>query len=243
VIEKLLANHRVRRFAPPLAGVIFASLFIALGFWQLDRAAQKKALLAHFASDAPYTELHGQLPKDPFQPIETRGRYVNDRQVLIENIVRDGRLGYFVITPFEESAGSALLLVNRGWLPVPREREAEIDIDVGDAVRRIRGRAGHLPGVSVRPGDSFAGAADWPKKATYPTLEEVARELQDDLLPYVLLLAADQADGYRREWQPQQSGPMTNYSYAFQWFAMAAAVLVILAWHFRKGVSRRASVQ
>jgi cytochrome oxidase assembly protein ShyY1 len=29
---------------------------------------------------------------------------------------------------------------------------------------------------------------------------------------------------------------MTNYSYAFQWFAMAAAVLAILAWHFRKGV-------
>ena len=60
------------------------------------------------------------------------------------------------------------------------------------------------------------------------------REIDQAVLPVVLLLDADEPDGYLRDWQPRQKGPMTNYSYAFQWFAMAAAVLAILVWHLRK---------
>jgi surfeit locus 1 family protein len=235
VIEVVLTKKQFRRYFPLLAGVIFAGLFVALGFWQLDRAQQKKALLAQFADDAPYTPLDGTLPQRDFQAIETRGRYLGERQILIENIVRDGQVGYFIITPFEQSIDRTLLLVNRGWLPRSGQGTARLDIDVGADIRRIRGRAGHLPNVSVRPGNGFDGAGDWPKNATYPTLEEVANELNEELLPFVLLLATDEDDGFRRQWQPQQSGPMINYGYAFQWFAMAAAVLAIIAWHVRRG--------
>lgn len=241
MIEGILRNKQFRRYFPPFAAIVFTILFVSLGFWQLDRAAQKRDLLASFADSGNDSEstghmpLDGKLPDRPFQPIEARGRYDSQRQVLLENIVRDGRIGYFVITPFQQSGENALLLVNRGWLPMPdRDSGKSPQIDVDTQVRVLRGRAGQLPRVSVRPGEAFEGAADWPRHATYPLLDEVAAQLGTELLPFVLLLDPDQDDGFRREWQPQVSGPMTNYSYAFQWFAMAAAVMVILVWQLRK---------
>ena len=41
VIESILKNDLFRRYFPPFAGVLFIALFVSLGFWQLDRAAQK----------------------------------------------------------------------------------------------------------------------------------------------------------------------------------------------------------
>lgn len=235
MIENILKNKLFRRFFPPIAGAIFIALFVSLGLWQLDRAAQKKVSLAQFADDAAYLPLNGQLPQRPFQPIETRGRLLGDQQILLENIVRDGRVGFFVVTPLQQPGNEPLLLVNRGWVARTNDGEERALLDVDDSVRTIRGRAGQLPRVSVRAGAGFAGAGDWPKSATYPTLDEVAAELAADLAPFVLLMDAREEDGFSRQWQPQQSGPMTNYGYAFQWFAMAIAVLVILIWRLRKG--------
>ena len=72
-----------------------------------------------------------------------------------------------------------------------------------------------------------------------PTIDEVADQLGEDVLPFVLLLDADEEYGFTRAWQPRQSGASTHYGYAVQWFAMAAAVLAILAWHFRHGIRNR----
>lgn len=237
MIDNILQNRQFRRYFPPAAAVLFIAVFVALGFWQLDRAAQKKELLAQFASGDGYMPLDGRLPEKPFQPIEARGQFEGERQVFIENIVRDGQIGRFVITPLRLAGAEALLLVNRGWVPGSNRNDTIARIDVADNVRRVRGRAGHLPRVSVRPGEAFDDAGDWPKSATYPTLDEVAAQLDAELQPVVLLLDPAEDDGFQRQWQPQQSGPMTNYSYAFQWFAMATAVLVILVWRMKKRVA------
>lgn len=239
MIEDILKNNSFRRYFPPVAGIVFIGVFIALGFWQLDRAAQKKASLAQFADATPYMPLNGQHPERPFQPVEARGRFADERQILIENIVRNGQVGYFVITPFQQPGDEALLLVNRGWLARVGQETGRTPIDVSDDVRTIHGRAGRLPQVSIRAGDGFAGAGDWPKSATYPTLDEIAAELEADVAPFVMLLAPEDPDGFNRQWQPQQSGPMTNYGYAFQWFAMAVAVFAILLWRFRNVVRGR----
>lgn len=237
--ESILVNKWFRRYFPPFAAVVFIGIFVLLAFWQLDRAAQKETLLAQFADDADFMPLNGGLPDNEYQPIEVRGSFDGQRQVLIENIVRDGRLGYFVITPFAQAGAGPLLLVNRGWLARPAQQHEMTPIDVAGDVRTLHGRAGHLPRVGVRGGAGFDGAGDWPKNAVYPTYAEVAHELDEELLPFVLLLDAADDDGFRRQWQPQGSGPMTNYGYALQWFAMAVAVLAILGWQLRKGARRR----
>ncbi len=234
MIDDLLKNETFLRWFPLAAGVIFIALFISLGFWQLDRASQKAQMLSLFDSDEGFVEPSDFGALRDFDRIQVFGRYRGDRQVLIDNIPRDGRLGYYVITPFEPATRNELLLVNRGWLPKPARPEDAVSLDVDGEFRTIRGLAGHLPRVAIRPGEAFVERGDWPRVGLYPSNDEVAAELERKVLPSVLLLHPDAEEGFVRRWEPDISGPMTHYSYAFQWFALAVAAAGIAGWQFRK---------
>jgi surfeit locus 1 family protein len=207
---------------------------MSLSMWQLDRAAEKKALLQMFGADAPYSRPANFTSLDEFDRIQVDGQFLGDRQILIENILVNSRLGYYVITPFRPAANHPLLLVNRGWLPKEGAGSSIPAIGVDDSARTVRGLVGHLPRVGIRPGEAFEGSRDWPRIAVYPNLDEISAELGEPLLPTLLLMSPDEEGGFVRQWQPNVSGPMTHYGYAFQWFAMAAAVAAILFWHLRK---------
>lgn len=234
MIDELLKNEKVVRAVPPIAAVVFTALFVTLGLWQLDRAEQKETLLGQYGREMPYVTPRDLSVIREFDRIEVSGRFAPERQVLIDNIPLEGRIGYYVITPFEPSNRGPILLVNRGWIPKQGAGMPASDIDVDTDYRDIRGLVGHLPRVAIRPGEAFAEHGDWPRTALYPTIEEIAAELESSVLPLVLLLSPEGDDGYLRRWEPEVSGPMTHYSYAVQWFAMATAVVVIAGWHLRK---------
>jgi surfeit locus 1 family protein len=127
-----------------------------------------------------------------------------------------------------------LLIVNRGWIASTGDRSVLPAIPVDGEVQGIRGRSGHLPRVGIRPGGAFDGATGWPKLATFPELPDLSNALGRDVLPFVMLLDPDKGSSLLRDWRPHEQGSMTHYGYAFQWFAMAAAVLAILAWQLWK---------
>lgn len=222
------------RAVPPIAGVMLIIVFSKLGLWQLDRANQIDDMLKVFASPASYIEVSDTLTPSLYTAIEATGRYQPDTQILIDNVIVDGRLGYYVISALEFGTRAPLLLVNRGWIRKNQGEQDLPDITLGQTPVTVRGKSGRLPRVGIRPGVAFAEPGSWPRVGVWPTSEEVSAELDRDVLPFVLLLDADQPSGFVRKWQPQQSGPAKHYGYAFQWFAMAIAVLVIGAWRLRK---------
>ena len=234
MIEELIRNEYFRRIFPPLAAAGLIVLFVSLGVWQLDRATEKNRRQALFENDAPFTPLTGDMPVTEFQNVEAHGYYLDERQVLIDNMIVDGRIGYYAITAFRYATDKPLLIVNRGFIPRSVAIEPAPDLGTSADRRMIRGRAGHLPRVAVRSGEVFEGAGDWPKTAMYPTLDDLSAELGEELLPFILLLHPQAENGFVRRWQPRESGPMMHYGYAFQWFAMATAVLGILLWRMRK---------
>jgi cytochrome oxidase assembly protein ShyY1 len=238
VIENLMEAPLFRKYAPPVAGLIFIAAFVSLSLWQLDRAAEKEALLELFEGDAPYRRATSFESLEEFDRIQLDGRFLTERQILIDNIVLNSRPGYYVITPFKPNSNHPLLLVNRGWVRKTGSAGEIPPLGVDEQMRTVRGLVGHLPRVAIRPGKAFEGSASWPRVAVYPTRDEISAELDESLLPLLLLLAPDEEDGYVRQWKPNVSGPMTHYGYAFQWFAMAMAVVAILFWHLRKGLRR-----
>ena len=234
MIEDLLKNEKFLRYFPLVAGLVFFSLFVFLGTWQLDRAAEKNALLELFESGGGYETTTDFESLEAFDRIAVEGRFLPDRQFLIENIPLEGRLGYYVVTPFETSTNDPLLLVNRGWIPKVDHPDDQADLAVPPDFATVRGLVGQLPRVAIRPGEPFAVRDGWPRSALYPTTDEIGAELDEAVMPIVLLLGQNQDHGFVRRWQPNVSGPMTHYSYAFQWFAMALAVVAIAGWQLRK---------
>src|SRR5690606_28207631 len=79
---------------------------VSLGFWQLGRAGESRAAAARFeaALELPAARLRTAEAADDalrYRKVSAAGRYVPERQVLIDNIVRGGVVGYYVLTPFE----------------------------------------------------------------------------------------------------------------------------------------------
>lgn len=235
-----------RDLLPPLAGIALVVLFVNLGLWQLERAEEKKAIEAAFAASGESVVVNdiaengaagiGEDGVALYQPLSASGRYLPDRQFLIDNMILDGRLGYFVVTPFELSGEEPLLLVNRGWLPKTSAADVVSEIEIDDAAAEvtISGKAGRLPRVGIRAGDAFTGVPDWPRTANWPTLDELAAALERDVLPFILLADPEPGSTLVRSWEPRQAGPMRHIGYAVQWFALAAAVIVTALVVYRK---------
>ena len=220
------------RIVPPIAGILFAALFMRLGFWQLDRANEKVALQEAFDNPGSYQQVDERSEPLYFTNLQVQGNYLPDQQILIDNIVRNGRLGYYVLSPVEFAQGEPLLLVNRGWIEKGTSAKPDFALDEEFAV--LRGRAGRLPRVGIRPGEAFEGSQEWPRVGVWPTYDEIATQLERPVLTFVLLLDAEESGGFERQWEPPQNSPSTHYGYAFQWFAMAAAIIAILGWQLRK---------
>jgi surfeit locus 1 family protein len=233
-----------RTFAPrpftTALTVVMLAVLVSLGRWQLHRADQKRALYDAFDRGADATlAIEPQTPPLPrYQHVEALGNYDGSRQILIDNMMNtDGRAGYFVITPFA-LAGGGWLLVNRGWVPVGANRAVLPSVGVSGDSRRVRGRADRLPSAGIRLGQPAALHPPFPTVANFPSHGEIERLIHETSWARaadLLLLDADQPDGYVRQWQAPGFPPLRHVAYAVQWFGLALALGVIyLATNLRR---------
>jgi surfeit locus 1 family protein len=230
------------RFKPTLPGTLAAlallPLLISLGFWQLRRADEKRALIDQFAGGGSTTQqLHadGIETLSLLQQVALSGRFDGSRQVLLDNIPasRDAagfsKPGFRVLTPLLLDE-QHILLVDRGWIPLGRTRDELPDLSVGDQPRSLRGRIAELP----RAGFRMKGERPkdlWPRVLNFPTLDELRALYGASLLPRIVLLDPAEPDGFKRDWSQRYSigefGPSKHIGYAVQWFGLALALVAI----------------
>jgi len=210
-----------------LAGVV---LFTQLGRWQWHRAEEKRALAAAFvAGAADFSSDLGNrststLPR--YTQLRLQGHFEPEHQFLLDNMTHAGRAGYQVLTPFRLGDGR-LLLVNRGWLPLPGERRdllPDLSMNATGEIN-IGGRLDQLPASGLASGrapPSLGGS--WPKRTSFPSMAQLAAALGQDLEARQLLLAASEPQGFARDWQDESLGlpPERHVSYAVQWWGLGA---------------------
>lgn len=241
-----------RQFSIPLWAlclyVATVSCMLWLGNWQLDRAALKKQMkiAAEQATLAPAVSLRsiGDLVEAAanYQRVVVEGYYLPEKQFLWDNRTHKGQAGFEVISPIR-LADDAIVLINRGWVSLGHSREQLPDITLpGEALDgRLR-----VEGFLSAPSKGFAqGAAlddseQWPKLLQYFDYDAIGTLLGEPVLPVVVQMQAVSADLTLRtvltsrpewlvaNWQPAASGPAKHYSYAFQWFAMAVALTILV---------------
>ena len=234
------------QLVPTVATLLVFPVLIALGFWQLERAEEKRRLIERFQSrlaDHPVrldgTQRDGEALA--IRRVVLTGRYRSDRQVLLDNQIYRGRAGYHVLTPFEIAGTETQVLVNRGWVPLGRTRTMLPDIQVTEAELSITGQV-HIPtGPPVHLGNSGDTAPGWPKVVQRIDIPALAQRLDTALLPYTIRLAKDQEHGYVRAWKAYYgAGPGKHQAYAVQWFGLAVILVIVyfaLSTH-RSGSSR-----
>lgn len=217
---------------PVLVYLVLMPAMLWLGFWQLDKAGQQEQRLNEFAQ-ADSTPLAFSTVDDPralrYRSVSVRGYFDARRQFLIDNIVRNSRNGFYVITPFYTDDGP-VLLVNRGWIPQTPTREPIGELSISDDVRRIGGRIGKLPVGGIKLGDATAAGGEWPRILQFPEIADIESQLGQAAAPWVLLADPQMAGGFEREWKPGGLPPERHLGYAVQWFAMSLALTALLIW-------------
>jgi surfeit locus 1 family protein len=210
-------------------GVLLAA-FLWLGRWQWSRGVATQALWDSFARGAdPPAALgsreFGVLPR--FTHLRLTGHYDPRHQFLLDNRSLAGRAGYEALTPFTLEDGRTLL-VDRGWLPFAgfRAELPDLRFDPPAGMITVTGRLDLLPERGLATGHAApAMAGPWPRLTSWPSTAELAAALGTPLAPRLLLLDADQADGFTRQWQPPGLAPGRHLSYALQWWLFAAIAL------------------
>lgn len=219
---------------PYVVGALLVVQFAGLGAWQVSRGLEKRVERELFSDETGFAAWSDGMAVRPYQRIRVRGRFDGERQFLLDNIIFESRIGYYVITPLQVGADEPLLLVNRGWIERSGNGADLAKLAVGDDILTVHGRVGSLPRAGYKMGAAILPDASWPKRAVYPDYEELAAELGRNLQPFVLLMDPQGAFGFLRHWVPEEMGPGRHYAYALQWFAMGAVLSGLLVWNFRR---------
>lgn len=224
--------------------VLMGSLLcVRLGFWQLDRLAQRRAFNAHVSAMRALPPLRLPSSEDVMQmewrAVQAEGGYDFEHQVAIRNQYREGQYGYRLLTPLRLADGKAVL-VDRGWIPTEgnarpsdwRKYDQEGMVTVSGIVR--------LPQRQVTP----LGASDPPLGPgqtrldfwVYVDLDRIGAQIPYPLLPVYIQLDADAA----QTTPPIPGQPALELSegphlgYAIQWFTFAALLVLGYPFYLRK---------
>ena len=218
--------------ASTIAVLLLLPVLLALGFWQLDRAWQKKELQTTFAGrfaqlPVALTEVDPADSANRYLHVVARGRYDGERQVLLDNQVRNGQPGYHVLTPLRMAGGA--ILINRGWVPLGESRQVLPDIGVPADKVIVGGWLSQPASPGLRLGDAAGADRRWPRVIPYVDYQRLSALLGYPLQPAIVLLAPEAPQGYWRDWRPQFGGfgPERHRGYAVQWFALAAALIIL----------------
>lgn len=227
------SNTKRLQFTPnwhaSLLAVLLMPLVISLGFWQLDRAEEKRQLQGLFeqrqhAGPIALEALDSQADLR-YQPVTLRGEFLNEKQLLLDNRIYQGRFGYEIITPFRLAASETIVLVNRGWLQgdISRRSLPEVKTITGEMALRAE--------VYVPQGDVMLLADElamgWPRVMQSLNIEALQNEFEQTLFPYSVRIKKISAASYTPNWVVVNLQPEKHTGYAVQWFAMALTLLVI----------------
>lgn len=213
------------------------ALLVNLGFWQLGRAAEKRALQREMLArqELPALALAqvqpriGPLSEDQAVLVENlrvsvSGRYWNEGSFLVAFQFFQGAPGFELVTPFLVEGTEETLLVSRGWIaPGPGDDGKPYIVPVaGD--QTLTGQL-HVP-AAVAGTTQVEGEA-WPLRLRRMDLARAAEVLDRPVLPWVLRLSADSAGVHARHWPAVTVSTRSNIQYALQWFGMALVVLLV----------------
>ena len=205
-----------------VALVLVAALFVRLGFWQLERRAERRA-----ANDA----VRAQLRREPVSILEllagsdgvnrratVTGTPEHADEIILAGRSRSGSPGVHILTPIRLPGRDTAVLVNRGWVYAPDA--ATVDLKRWREPRTsFTGFTQRLPRVESVP--SARGRTV--RQLSHPGIQRLLPYPVHDLYLVALDSAADGAP-VRLETPLLSDGP--HLSYAIQWFAFAAIAVI-----------------
>ncbi|GAB4170437.1 MAG: SURF1 family protein [Wenzhouxiangellaceae bacterium] len=215
----------MRKLIPHLAALTVIVACVGLARWQIDRAEQKRTLLARQSREPVAVESLHDFSALPV-PAHASGRWLAGFQVLLDNQVHQGRVGVHVLTPLELDDGR-VLVVNRGWSEwSSRDRPPPDPRPVTGRSVAVDGLLTEPPRPGLRMGPAQAAdQSEWPRVLNWYDPAPLSEALGREILPAVLRLDPAHPDHLTHDpWPGMRFGPERHMGYALTWSLIALVV-------------------
>ena len=224
---------RIRRAT--LAFAVFAIAIslgcIRLGFWQLDRLAERRArnalIIARLREPVvPFANLRDS-GNVRFTRAAASGTYDFSHDFVLTGRSRHGSPGVHVITPMRVSGSDSVILVNRGWVYAPDAMRVNLTPFREDSSATIDG---FVEEFTTEPGPVLTPSVEGGVRRL--VLDSIATRLPYPVARLILVQQKDSSEAIavsrgtpvRIEPPPLDEGP--HRAYAIQWFGFALVGLV-----------------
>ena len=214
-----------------LATALLLPTLLSLGFWQLDRAEEKAALIDRLEARRTIPAITPQsalrLPEEELadRQVVMDARFTPNRFVLLDNRLRGGKFGYEVVA-FAQVDQLAVAL-NLGWVRGDPSRQTRPDVVLPNGVQTVSGRLYQPSGNAFMLGENRL-PAQFPSVVQQLTLpaweEELQSRLHQPIFPLEIRVDEFESVAFDATWAIVNQTPAKHQGYAVQWFTMAAAL-------------------
>ena len=215
-----------------LVALATISLCIKLGFWQYDKALAKQSQQLQLdtrQAEKPISLLKPLINVESlrYKRVKVQGTYHTDYQIFLDNQVQNTVAGYQVITPLQIQGTQQFVLINRGWVKGPANRQVPNVITPG-GIQKLEGD------ISL-PADQFftleapiENKPKWQPVWQNLDIQRYVRSVPFYAQPYIVRMdAKSNAGGFVRNWPVPGERVTKHLGYAYQWFGFALTIFVI----------------
>ena len=218
-----------RFLIPAILITLTFAFLVSLGFWQLDRAEEKRAIETSIkdanSGVVELIESTDTLEDKEYYAVRIQGQYLNDKQFIYDNQIVDQAAGYYVLTPFELKGQTKAILVNRGFIPWNGRRDKFADIFVDSDPREIKVQISKpITRIELKSSELDS---EFPVLVQAIDIDALIGLSGIELTSVVGFLDASSSDGYVRKWEPYTGSIEKHIGYAIQWFLMALVLAII----------------
>ena len=226
--------------------LVLTGLFIWLGVWQVERLAEKEALIAQV--DRQLTQPPYDLPPASqwdaidietyaYHLLTLTGHYLNDKSILVFTSLSDAKgkfsgPGYWVMTPFVPDGGGTVF-VNRGFIP---QSSASSFTNGGNGPEGEQS----ITGVALKPEavGAFTPAADKANRIEWvrdPARLAAMADISGPLFGLTIDAPAGEPGALPQGGETVVEFPNNHFGYALTWFGFALITPVLLGfWVWRQ---------
>jgi surfeit locus 1 family protein len=221
---------------PTLATIAGVAVFVAAGNWQRGRMDDKARLRAQLdaatvAAPVPVPDAVNDWAAWRFRPIVATGTFDAARQILIDNKVQAGVVGYAVVTPLTLGDGR-VVLVDRGFVPGGASRRVLPNVPPAAGKVTVRGR------VNLPPAGYFELTRAAPEGPVWQHLDtkRFTEATGVAVLPIVVEATAPTGgdDTLVRDRPSPDFGIEKHWIYMLQWYSFAVLAIALWLWFWLK---------
>lgn len=214
--------------------IIFVPITISLGMWQIERANEKKLIIANYDKllvSAPIALQKNQMLNN-WQPIETTGTY-EDTIVYEDNAINNGKAGFKVYHLFRNDDGT-FIFIHRGFIERNLIKNNLPEVEIPTEKKSIYGttlfKQNNTFVKNIEESDSriiqeFNASLLIDK---YPMLKDKY------LHPFLFNLDLRDVNKYQPIEKPVNMTASKHIGYAIQWFGLCAALIILTIYAYRR---------